>query len=86
VTGFGFDFGYVVEASLSPGKLQLKAHKSFQKRSLSDVRLLPFVKLSAYDKRRVEIVDDFKPHRIKNANCLENKRNNSPPQDVCTSD
>jgi len=39
VTGFGLGFGRVGEGSLSPGKLQLKAYKSFQKRSLSDVRL-----------------------------------------------
>jgi hypothetical protein len=56
VTGFGFGVDCVGKFFLSPGKLQLKAYKSLQKHSLSQVRLLPFVRPSAYNKRREKIM------------------------------
>jgi len=72
VTAFGFGVGCVGEFFLSPGKLQLKAYKSLQKHSFSQVRLLPFVRLSAYNKRRVEIMDVFNHTEQKKTQILSN--------------
>jgi hypothetical protein len=81
VTDFGF--GCVGEVSLSPGKLQLKAYKSLQKHSLSQVRLLPFVRPSAYDKRRVEIMHAFNHKEQKKMQIVSNTIEIILPHKIC---